>query len=142
MLLVVEDNPADVGLLKEALKESPVPVQLCTVPDGTDALAFLYHQDRYHEAPRPDLILLDLHLPQLPGQDVLAQIKTDATLKQIPVVVLTSSTKPEDVAQSYQLGANAYVQKPTELAAYIAAVKELIGFWYQRVILPPAAPAS
>jgi chemotaxis family two-component system response regulator Rcp1 len=141
MLLLIEDNPADVVLLKEALKESPVPVQLSTVPDGPEALAFLHHEGRYHEAPRPDLIVLDLSLPKLKGQAVLAQMKSDASLKQIPVVVLTSSTRPEDVVQSYELGANAYVQKPLELMEYFAAVKELIRFWYQRVVLPSAAEA-
>ena len=142
MLLLIEDNPADVGLLKEALQKSPVPVQLCTVSDGTEALAFLHHADRYNEAPCPDLIVLDLNcgtLPELNGQAVLAHLKTDVTLKQIPVVVLTSSTKPQDIAQSYVLGANAYVQKPMELAEFFVLVHELIGFWCQRAILPSAA---
>jgi chemotaxis family two-component system response regulator Rcp1 len=132
VLLLVEDNPAEVGLLKEALKRSPVPVQLCPVSDGTEALAFLYHADRYNAAPCPDLIVLDLNcgnLPELNGQAVLARLKTDVTLKQIPVVVFTSSTKPEDIAQSYALGANAYVQKPMELAEFFVLVDELIGFW-------------
>jgi two-component system, chemotaxis family, response regulator Rcp1 len=142
MLLLIEDNPADVVLLKEALKESPVPVQLSTVPDGTEALAFLHHQGRYHQAPRPDLIVLDLNLPQLTGQAVLAQVKNDEQLKQIPVVVLTSSTEPGDVAQSYELGANAYVHKPLELEEFFAMVHELIGFWYQRVVLPSAVATS
>src|SRR5262245_2229571 len=137
MLLLVEDNPADVVLLKEALKESPVPVQLYTVRDGTDALAFLQHDDRYYEAPRPDLILLDLNLPRKSGHEVLAQLKSDANLKCIPVVILTSSTEPEDIEQSYALGANAYVQKPLELEEFFATIKDLVGFWCQRAVLPP-----
>ena len=139
MLLLVEDNPADVVLLKEALKESPIPVELYTVSDGTEALAFLHHADRYDEAPCPDLIVLDLNLPKLNGQAVLAHLKTDVTLKRIPVVVFTSSTNPDDIAQSYALGANAYVQKPLGLAEFFVMVHALIGFWCQRAVLPSAA---
>ena len=142
MLLLIEDNPADVVLLKEALKESPIPIQLSTVCDGTEALAFLHHTGPYHAAPRPDLIVLDLNLPQLPGQAVLAQVKSDEHLKQIPVVVLTSSTDPADIAQSYELGANAYVQKPMELREFFAMVRELIGFWCRRAVLPSVAATS
>ena len=139
MLLLVEDNPADVVLLREALKESPIPVEFCTVPDGTDALAFLQHEDRYREAPRPSLIVLDLNLPRKSGHEVLAQVKSDTTLKSIPVVVLTSSSEPEDIEQSYELGANAYVQKPLALEEYFATIKDLVGFWCQRAVLPSEA---
>jgi chemotaxis family two-component system response regulator Rcp1 len=136
MLLLVEDNPADIVLLREALKESPVPVQLCTVRDGTDALAFLQHEDRYREAPRPDLIVLDLNLPRKSGREVLAQVKSDASLKCIPVVILSSSTEPGDIEQSYELGANVYVRKPVDLEEYFATIRDLVGFWCQRAVLP------
>jgi chemotaxis family two-component system response regulator Rcp1 len=140
MLLLVEDNRADVILLTEALKEAghdcPLPVELCTVATGRAALAFLHHEGRYHHAPRPDLIVLDLNLPGQSGQEVLAQVKSEGALRCIPVVVLTSSTRPEDIEQSYQLGANAYVHKSVELEEFFATVKALVGFWCQRVVLP------
>jgi two-component system, chemotaxis family, response regulator Rcp1 len=146
MLLLIEDNRADVFLLKEALKEArkeyPVPVQLYTVADGRTALAFLHHEGCYHHAPRPDLIVLDLHLPGPSGHEVLAQVKSEAALKCIPVVVFTSSTAPEDIEHSYALGANAYVCKAAELEEFFATIKDLVGFWCQRATLPSAAAVS
>jgi chemotaxis family two-component system response regulator Rcp1 len=138
MLLLVEDNPADVVLLKEALKESPLPVQLCVVADGSEALAFLHHEQPYQDAPRPTLILLDLNVPRVPGQAVLAQVKAEANLKQIPIIVLSGSRRPDDIQQSYELGANAYLQKPLEFGAYVEMVQGLLDFWCRRAVLPSA----
>src|SRR5262245_61338432 len=122
ILLLVEDNPGDVILFKEALKQTSVPIQLTTARDGRAALALLAHEPD-HEALWPDLIVLDLNLPQVNGQTVLAWVKSDKALKHIPVVILTNSTEPEDIQQSYALGANAYVQKPLELRDYFAMVE-------------------
>jgi two-component system, chemotaxis family, response regulator Rcp1 len=140
MLLLVEDNPADVTLLKEALKESPVPVPLCVVADGEAALAFLHHEGCHQAAARPDLVLLDLNLPRLDSLAVLGQMKTESALKQIPVIILSNSLQPAAIAQSYALGANAYLHKPCELQDYVDMITELIGFWCQRTVLPPCAP--
>jgi CheY-like chemotaxis protein len=140
MLLLVEDNPADVVLLKEALKESPVPVPLCVVADGEAALAFLHHEGCYLAAARPDLIVLDLNLPGMTGLAVLAQVKTERALQQIPVLILTSSLQAADIAQSYALGANAYLHKPVELQEFFDTITEVIEFWCQRAVLPTHAP--
>jgi CheY-like chemotaxis protein len=121
-LLLVANNRADRVLLTEALTEAThkcaVPVQLCTVADGRAALAFLPHEGPYRQARRPDLIVLDLHGPELSGPEVLAQLKSEAQLKPSPVVILTSSTAPEDSARSYHLGAKAYVHKSVELEEF------------------------
>jgi two-component system, chemotaxis family, response regulator Rcp1 len=142
LLLLVEDNPADRDLFKEAVKEYAAPVQLCTASDGIEALAFLYQEVPYQTALHPDLIVLDLNLPRISGQTVLARVKKDAALQQIPVVVVTSSSKPEDITQSYTLGANAYLRKPLQLVDYFAMVHGLLEFWGKRAILPSAAEAS
>jgi CheY-like chemotaxis protein len=139
MLLLVEDNPAEVVLLKEALKESPVPVSLCVVTDGEAALAFLHHEGGYHAAARPDLSVLDLNLPRMTGLAVLAQVKTERALQQIPVLILSSSLRDADIAQSYALGANAYLYKPFDLQDYFDTITEVIGFWCQRTVLPAHA---
>ena len=136
-VLLVEDNPGDVGLLHAALQELLLPVQLHCVSDGMAALAFLQRADPYANAPRPDLIVLDLNLPLKPGLEVLAVVKQAPHLKLIPVVILTTSDQPEEIRASYELGANAYLQKPLALAPYLTKVKALLTFWCDAVSLPP-----
>jgi CheY-like chemotaxis protein len=135
-VLLVEDNPADVRLTQEALKEGKVRNRLHSVPDGVEALAFLHREGKYADAVRPDLILLDLNLPRKSGREVLGEIKTDPGLRHIPVVVLTSSQAEKDIAQAYDLHANCYVTKPVDLDRFIEVVKSIEGFWFSIVKLP------
>ncbi len=137
VILLVEDNPGDVRLTKEALKEGKVRNTLIAVNDGIEALVFLHRENRYADALRPDLILLDLNLPKKSGLEVLAEIKADDSLKRIPVVVLTTSEAEQDIVRSYNLHANAYVSKPVDLEQFIAVVKSIEGFWLEIVKLPP-----
>jgi CheY-like chemotaxis protein len=136
-LLLVEDNPGDVRLTIEALKEGRVINQLTVVQDGEEAIAFLRRQGRYAGAVRPDLILLDLNLPRKGGLEVLAEIKEDPDLKQIPVVVLTTSQAEQDVLRTYQLHANCYIVKPVDLNQFMAVVQAIKSFWLALVMLPP-----
>lgn len=136
-ILLVEDNPGDARLTTEALKEHNTFKALHVVEDGVEAVDFLRHRGQFREAPRPDLILLDLNLPRKDGREVLAEIKGDAELKSIPVVVLTTSRADEDIARSYELNANSYVTKPIELDQYVAAVAAIHGFWLAIATLPP-----
>ncbi len=136
-ILLVEDNPADVRLTREALKEAKVVNELHVVKDGVAALKFLQRQNSYANAPRPDLILLDLNLPKKDGREVLAEVKQDDQLKSIPVVVLTTSRADEDIVRSYHLHANAYVTKPVDLAQFLKVVRSLEEFWLAVVTLPP-----
>ena len=136
-LLLVEDNPGDVRLTIEALKEGRVINQLTVVQDGEEAIAFLRRQGRYAGAVRPDLILLDLNLPRKGGLEVLAEIKEDPDLKQIPVVVLTTSQAEQDVLRTYQLHANCYIVKPVDLNQFMAVVQAIKSFWLAVVMLPP-----
>jgi len=135
-ILLVEDNPGDVRLTREALREGPVPANLSVVADGEEALAFLRRQGQYAAAPRPDLILLDLNLPRMSGREVLAAVKADAKLRRVPVVVLTSSQAEPDVQASYDLGANCYVTKPVDYDRFIRAVRTVEDFWLTVVKLP------
>jgi CheY-like chemotaxis protein len=135
-MLVVEDNPGDVRLLREALTESGMAVQVQVVHDGEEALQLLRRAGPYATAPRPNLILLDLNLPKKSGYEVLAEVKSDPQLQPIPVVVLTSSRKPDDITKSYALGANVYLQKPLEIEEFFETVKDLVTFWGKRAILP------
>lgn len=135
-ILLVEDNPGDVRLTQEALKEGKVHNRLHVVGDGVEAMAFLRREGRYADAVRPDLILLDLNLPRKDGREVLAEIKQDALLKVIPVVVLTTSSAEEDVLRSYNLHANCYIVKPVDLDQFIRAVKFIDDFWLTVVKLP------
>src|SRR3990172_7231993 len=114
-ILLVEDNPADVRLTKEALKDAKMVNNLNVVTDGVEAIAFLRRQDKYKNAPRPDIILLDLNLPKKDGREVLAEIKADETLRTIPVVVLTTSKAEQDILRTYTLHANCYITKPVDL---------------------------
>lgn len=136
-ILLVEDNPGDVRLTKEALRDSKVLNQLNVVSDGVEAMAYLRKQGSHARAARPDLILLDLNLPKKDGRQVLEEIKTDANLKAIPVVILTSSKAEEDIAKSYAHHANCYVAKPIGLDAFVSAVKAIEDFWLSIVKLPP-----
>lgn len=136
-ILLVEDNPGDVRLTREALKETKVLNSLQVVHDGVEALAFLRREDRYADAPSPDLILLDLNMPRKDGREVLAEIKSDDILRRIPVVVLTISEAEEDVLKTYDLHANCYITKPLDLDKFGTVVKTIEDFWMTIVKLPP-----
>ena len=136
-ILLVEDNPGDVRLTKEALKEGKVYSNLHTVKDGVEAMEFLRRQGKFAAVPRPDIILLDLNLPRKDGREVLEEIKSDNSLKRIPVVVLTTSKAEEDVLRTYNLHANCYVTKPVDLEKFIVVVKSIDVFWLTVVTLPP-----
>jgi CheY-like chemotaxis protein len=136
-VLLVEDNPGDVRLTREALKEGKVRNNLSVAPDGVEALAFLRRQGRYADAPRPDVILLDLNLPKKDGREVLEEIKADPALRTIPVVILTTSEAERDIARAYDLHANCYITKPVDLDQFITVVKSIEDFWFTIVKLPP-----
>ncbi len=136
-ILLVEDNPGDVRLTKEALKEGKVMNVLNTVENGEEALAYLRRQGAYGQTTRPDLILLDLNLPRKSGQEVLAEIKDDPELKRIPVVILTVSEAEQDIVKSYNLHANCYITKPVNLEQFMEVIKTIEDFWLTVVMLPP-----
>ena len=136
-ILLVEDNPGDVRLTREALKDGKIVNNLHVAEDGVEALAFLRREGKYHNAVRPELILLDLNLPKKDGREVLAEIKADKDLKRIPVVILTSSAAEQDIVKSYNLHANCYVTKPVDLDQFINVVKSIEHFWLSVVKLPP-----
>jgi chemotaxis family two-component system response regulator Rcp1 len=136
-LLLVEDNPGDVRLTQEALREGKVSNHLHVAADGVEALAYLRREGQYAQAPQPDLILLDLNLPKKSGPEVLAEIKADPVLKRIPVVILTVSKAEEDVLKSYNLHANCYITKPVDLDQFLEVVKSIEDFWLTVVVLPP-----
>lgn len=135
-ILLVEDNPGDVRLTVEALREGKVHNQLSVARDGVEALAFLRQEGQFAESPRPDVILLDLNLPKKDGREVLAEIKADERLRRIPVVVLTTSKAEEDILRSYALHANCYVTKPVDLEQFITVVRSIEDFWFSIVRLP------
>jgi CheY-like chemotaxis protein len=137
-ILLVEDNPADVRLTREALREARVINSLHVVEDGMEALDFLRKRARYAGSPSPDLILLDLNLPKKDGREVLAEIKQDENWRRIPVVVLTTSRAEEDIVRSYDLHANAYVTKPLDLTQFLEVIRVLEEFWLAVVTLPTA----
>jgi chemotaxis family two-component system response regulator Rcp1 len=137
-VLLVEDNPGDVRLTREALRSSRRPANLTVVGDGVEALAFLHRQGRYERAPRPDLILLDLNLPRKTGGEVLAEIKSDDQLQSIPVVILTTSRTTRDIIQSYHMHVNCYIAKPVDLDQFMSVVRAIESFWLALVELPPA----
>jgi two-component system, chemotaxis family, response regulator Rcp1 len=136
-VLLVEDNPGDVRLTREALREGKVQNNLNVTPDGVEALAYLRRQGPYADAPRPDLILLDLNLPRKDGREVLEELKDDPALSNIPVVVLTSSQAEQDILRAYQLRANCYITKPVDLEQFIHVVQSIENFWFTIVKLPP-----
>jgi CheY-like chemotaxis protein len=135
-ILLVEDNPADVRLTQEALREGKVKNRLSVARDGAEALAFLRREGAFASAPKPDLILLDLNLPKKDGREVLAEIKEDPVLRRIPVVVLTTSSAEVDILKSYELHANCYITKPVDLEQFVTVVKSIDDFWLTVVRLP------
>jgi CheY-like chemotaxis protein len=136
-ILLVEDNPGDYRLTQEALHEGKVYNNLHWAKDGVEALDFLHQRGKHADAPRPDIILLDLNLPKKDGREVLAEIKEDTDLKSIPVVILTTSKAEEDVLRSYDLHANCYVTKPVDLDKFIVVVQSIDRFWLTIATLPP-----
>jgi len=136
-ILLVEDNPGDVDLAREALENSKIHNILHVAGNGEEAMAFLRRKGKYAKAPRPDLVLLDLNLPRKDGREVLAEIKSDEDLKRIPVVILTSSKDEEDILKAYNLHANCYITKPMDLNQFVKMVKTIEEFWFTIVKLPP-----
>jgi len=136
-ILLVEDNPGDVRLTVEALRDAKILNNLNVVTDGAEALAFLRREGKYADVRRPELILLDLNLPKKDGREVLAEIKGSENLKAIPVVILTSSSAEQDIVKSYSLHANCYITKPVDLDQFIKVVKSIENFWLTVVKLPP-----
>ncbi len=135
-LLLVEDSEPDVRLTIEALHEAKVKNRLWVVEDGVEAMAFLRQENRHADAPRPDLILLDLNLPRKDGREVLREIKADPSLRRIPVVILTTSRSEEDVLRAYDLHANCYITKPVDFSRFMEVVKSIEDFWLTVVKLP------
>ena len=136
-VLLIEDNPGDVRLTQEALKEAKVCNKLTVAGNGVDGLAILRQEGKFAGAPRPDLILLDLNLPKKDGREVLAEVKADPDLRRIPVVILTSSKAEEDIVKAYDLNANCYVTKPVDLDEFMSVVKSIEDFWLGVVKLSP-----
>ena len=136
-ILLIDDSPADVRLTREALREEKLYNNLHVASDGEEALAFLRREGKHGQAPRPDLILLDLNLPRKSGREVLDEIKQDADLKSIPVVVLTTSAAEQDIVSAYNLHANCYITKPLDLEQFARVVKSIREFWLTIVKLPP-----
>jgi chemotaxis family two-component system response regulator Rcp1 len=136
-ILLVEDNPGDVDLTREALEGGKIKNLLHVAVNGEEAMAFLRHKGKYTNAPRPDLVLLDLNLPRMDGREVLNQMKSDDGLKRIPVVVLTSSKDEEDILKVYNLHANCYITKPIDLLQFLKVVRVIEDFWFTIVKLPP-----
>lgn len=139
VILLVEDNPGDVRLTQEGLKDSKLLHRLYVAGDGEEAMEFLRRRGRHRAAPRPDLVLLDLNLPKKDGREVLAEIKGDPHLKSIPVVVLTTSEADQDIHRTYELHANCYITKPVDLDQFIKVVKSIEDFWLTLVKLPRSA---
>jgi CheY-like chemotaxis protein len=137
IILMVEDNPTDVLITKEGLANSKMLNTLHVADDGVEAMEFLLQQGKYANAPRPDLILLDLNMPRMNGQEVLAAIKGNDSLKNIPVVILTTSKSEEDIGKAYGLHANCYISKPVDFDSFTRVVQTIQDFWFCVVTLPP-----
>ncbi len=135
-ILLVEDNPSDVRLTVEALKEAKVRNNLHIVTDGEEAMDSLYRRGKYKNATHPDLILLDLNLPKKDGREILAEIKKDTALKRIPIVILTTSSAEEDILRAYDLHANCYITKPVDFDQFMKVVQSIENFWLTIVCLP------
>ena len=140
-VLLVEDNPGDVRLTREALKDAKVHLNLYVVNDGVEAMDFLTHKGAYVSKPRPDLVLLDLNLPRKDGRAVLAEIKSDDALKTIPVVILTTSASDIDIQRSYLLHANCFISKPVDMDGFLTVVRSIDEFWLSVVRLPSRGQA-
>ena len=141
-ILLVEDSPSDTELTLEALKDFKVRNHVSVVEDGVQAMEFLRRQGSYAQAPRPDLIMLDLNLPRKDGREVLADIKGDDNLKPIPIVVLTTSRADQDILRAYQLSANCYISKPVDFNQFLEVVRSIESFWLYVVTLPPPPKAG
>ena len=141
-ILLVEDSPADVLIAREALTEAKLINTIHVAEDGVEAMDFLFKRGKFATAPTPDLIMLDLNLPRKNGREVLAEIKADDQFKQIPVVVLTTSSAEEDILKSYNLHANCYVVKPVEFESFVKAVQSIQHFWFSVVTLPPGKESA
>jgi CheY-like chemotaxis protein len=137
-ILLVEDSPGDVRLTQEALRDAKIANELHVAEDGEAAMRFLRREGEHVDAPRPDLILLDLNLPRKDGREVLEELKGDEALRRIPVIVLTTSIADRDIARSYDLHVNCYITKPIDLGEFIQVVRSIEDFWLQLVRLPPA----
>ncbi|MFZ0299320.1 MAG: response regulator [Candidatus Sulfotelmatobacter sp.] len=135
-VLLVEDSPGDVRLTQEAFHSANIAVHLNVTTDGVEAMAFLRQEGVFADAPRPDLTLLDLNMPRMDGRQTLALIKNDASLKTIPVVILTTSDAEGDIAKSYELHANCYLRKPVQLNAFESLVRSINDFWLTKATLP------
>lgn len=135
-ILLVDDNPADVRLMREAFRETRLNSTLRVAADGIEAMAYLRHEGDYASMPRPDMVLLDLNLPRKNGHEVLAEIRRDPSLRLIPVVVLTTSSSPDDIQRSYDLQANCFITKPTDIERFIGAVKTIGEHWLRLASLP------
>jgi chemotaxis family two-component system response regulator Rcp1 len=135
-ILLVEDNPGDARLTREALREARVANRLSHMQDGVEAMAFLRREGAYADSPRPDLILLDLNLPRKDGREVLAELKEDPSLRLIPVVVLTTSEAEQDILRTYELHGNCYITKPVDLEKFLHIVRAVENFWLAVVKLP------
>jgi len=135
-ILLIEDNPGDVRLTQEAFKDGKVRNKLFVVSDGLEAMDFLHQRDPFKDAPRPDLILLDLNLPKKDGREVLEEIKTETDLRRIPVVILTTSKADEDILRTYDLHANCYIPKPVDLDEFMTVIRSIESFWLTVVKLP------
>jgi len=138
VVLLVEDSPGDVRLTREAFRDANGAIRLHVASDGVEAMAFLRRQAPHEDAPRPDLILLDLNLPRMDGREVLAHIKADDALRTIPTVILTTSEADADITESYRLQANTYLSKPVQLEAFESLVRSINDFWLTRAKLPPS----
>lgn len=139
-VLLVEDSAADVRLTQEALRDAKVLNELSVARDGEEALDFLHQRGKFSEAPRPDMVILDLNLPKRDGREVLIDMKGDELLRSIPVAVLTTSSAHRDVVESYKLGANCYLTKPVDLQQFLSVVAQIENFWLGIVRLPGATP--
>jgi chemotaxis family two-component system response regulator Rcp1 len=137
-ILLVEDNPGDVRLTREALKEAKVGNNLSVVADGVEAMAFLRREGTYSKAARPDIVLLDLNLPKKDGRQVLAEVKADPNLRRIPIVILTTSKAEEDILKTYDLHANCFITKPVDFDQFVKVVQSIEHFWLSIVTLPTA----
>ncbi len=136
-ILLVEDNPGDVRLVEEALRDSLTRNRLHVARDGMEAMDFLQRQGRFSDAPRPSLIIMDLNLPKKTGHEVLSEVKSDPSLKYIPVLILSGSQQKRDIVECYQRHANCYITKPADLDQYMHAIRSIEEFWLSRVELPP-----
>ncbi|MFA5863900.1 MAG: response regulator [Phycisphaerae bacterium] len=135
-ILLVEDNHADAVLSKTCIQSSQIPSNVSVVEDGSEVMAYLRNEGAYKDAPRPDLILLDLNLPRKDGREVLAEIKADETLRKIPVIIFTSSHADKDIAHAYDLHANGYIRKPENYPQFCAAMEAILQYWFALASLP------